>query len=64
MNLYLDSRTGNERRNRDLALPPGGEFRINPERRNPRMTADRLADYNRVLSDGYWGAAEDESSTE
>lgn len=64
MNLYLDSRTGKERRNRDLALPPGGECRISPERRNQRTTADSLADYNRVLSEGYWGAAEDESSAE
>lgn len=64
MNFSLDRRTGNERRNCDLALPPGGELRIGPERRNPRMAADGLADYQRVLSDGYWGAAEDELSAE
>ncbi len=64
MNLSLERRTGNQRRTRESALPPDGECRSGVERRDPRTAADGLADYERVLSDGYWGAAEDESSAE
>ena len=64
MNLYLDRRTGKERRDRDLAFPLAGEYRMSPERRSPRMAADRMSDYNWVLSEGYWGASEDDSTTE
>ncbi|MBS1228205.1 MAG: hypothetical protein H6R17_1482 [Proteobacteria bacterium] len=64
MNLYLDGRTGKERRDYGLEFPPAGECRMTAERRNPRMAADKMADYNRVLSEGYWGASEDDTTTE
>jgi len=64
MNLYLDGRTGKERRDYDLKFPQAVECRMTAERRNPRMLADKMADYNRVLSEGYWGASEDDSTTE
>ena len=62
MNLYLDRRTGKERR--DCDLPLAGEYRMTPERRSPRMAADKMSDYNWVLSEGYWGASENDSTTE
>ena len=64
MNLCLDGRSGKERRESDRASAAGAECRQLPERRNSAMSAEKMADYNRLLSDGYWGAAEDESSTE
>ncbi len=64
MNLYLDGRTGKERREGDLAFPQAGECRTSPERRNPGMSVEKMADYHRVLADGYWGASEDDSTSE
>lgn len=64
MNLYLDGRTCSERRDGDRELPLAGERRMIPERRSPGMSAEEMADYNRVLADGYWGASEDDVTSE
>lgn len=65
MTLYLDGRTGKERRDRELAFPQTGDCRRHVERRITRTPGDRtLEEYNRVLSEGYWGASEDDSTTE
>ena len=64
MNLCLDGRSGRGRRESDRASAAGAECRQFLERRNSAMSAEKMADHNRLLSDGYWGAAEDESSTE
>lgn len=64
MTLYLDSRTGNERREFDLAFPQAGECRLNAERRSPRMAEDKTADENWAISEGYWGACEDDPNGE
>ena len=64
MNLCLDGRRGRERRESDRPSAAGAECRPPLERRSAAMSAEKMADHNRLLSDGYWGAAEDESSTE
>ena len=64
MNLYLDGRTGKERRAGDREFSTAGEGRMITERRSTGVSAAEKADYDRVLAEGYWGASEDDTTSE
>jgi len=64
MDVQHERRSGDDRREITLYYPYGNERRDNTDRRVFDMPGDNLPDPERVITRGYWGASEENSTAE
>ena len=64
MPIQLERRSGQDRRQHHVTFPRAFEHRLNADPREPKMGKSEATEANRVITEGYWGASEDDSSAE